>query len=392
MKLEWKTCFKIGASIFLLYLCIYYWAALSGFVGMIFKASAPLIIGCAAAYVINILMSGYEKIYFPKSQNKFVKKSRRGVCMVLALLTVAAVVVLIIGLVIPEFISCLSVVVAELPDSFKKLMDFLERKNLIPENIPDLLSSIDWKSKIGEIANMLTSGIGNVMGFVLAALSSVFSGIVTFVVAFIFAIYLLLDRDRLKAQFNRIMTRYMNESWYKRSIYVLDIMNDCFRRYIIGQCTEAVILGVLCTLGMLALRLPYASMIGALIGFTALIPIAGAYIGGGIGAFMIFMVSPVKALVFLIFLVILQQIEGNLIYPRVVGSSMGLPAIWVLAAITIGGGIMGILGMLLGVPAAATLYRLIKNDVNKDRLKAMENDGLAEAESEKNSNDESINK
>ena len=146
---------------------------------------------------------------------------------------------------------------------------------------------------------------------------------------------------------------------------MLEVLNDSFSRYIVGQCVEAVILGTLCTLGMLVLRLPYATMVGTLIAFTALIPVAGAYIGGAVGALMVFSVSPVKALIFLIFLVILQQVEGNLIYPRVVGSSLGLPAIWVLAAVTVGGGIMGIAGMLLGVPVAAALYRLLKEDVNK---------------------------
>ena len=164
------------------------------------------------------------------------------------------------------------------------------------------------------------------------------------------------------------MQRYLKESVMNKIKYVLSILNDCFRRYIIGQCTEAVILGVLCTVGMLILGLPYATMIGAFIAFTALIPIAGAYIGAGVGAFMIVMVSPIKALVFLIFIVVLQQLEGNLIYPRVVGSSIGLPGIWVLAAITIGGGVMGVGGMLLGVPIAATIYRIIKNDVNKVKI------------------------
>lgn len=152
---------------------------------------------------------------------------------------------------------------------------------------------------------------------------------------------------------------------YNKITYVLSIMNDCFRKYIVGQCTEAVILGLLCIIGMLILQLPYATMIGALIALTALIPVAGAYIGAVVGAFMILTVSPIKALFFLIFLVVLQQLEGNIIYPKVVGSSLGLPGIWVLAAITVGGGIMGIFGMLIGVPIVAAIYRIVKNDVNK---------------------------
>ena len=145
--------------------------------------------------------------------------------------------------------------------------------------------------------------------------------------------------------------------------YVLEVVNDCFHRYIVGQCIEAVIIGSLCALGMAILRLPYATMVGALVAFTALIPVAGAYIGAAVGAFMILTVDPVKAVVFLIFLVILQQFEGNVIYPKVVGSSMGLPGIWVLAAVTVGGGMMGIAGMLLGVPLAAAAYRILRDDV-----------------------------
>ena len=157
------------------------------------------------------------------------------------------------------------------------------------------------------------------------------------------------------------------------SQFALGILNDCFHKFIVGQCIEAVVLGLLCTIGMTIFKFPYATMIGALIAFTALIPVAGAYIGAGVGAFMILTVSPMQALLFLVFIVILQQLEGNLIYPRVVGSSIGLPGIWVLAAVTIGGGIMGVAGMLIGVPLAAALYRILRDDLKKDPLYRDEN-------------------
>ncbi len=365
MKLTWKACLKVVCSVFLLYLLIYYWPSFAGLVKLFIGASMPLIIGCAMAYVLNILMIFYEKHFFPKSHGKKMTKSRRPVCMVLAVVTLFAVVSVIIALIIPELISCIGLLISLLPGAFNEGIALLERFNILPEDILNLLESIDWKSKIGEIANVLTSGVGNVMDIVFSTLSSVFSGIVTALIALIFAIYILLGKDKLHNQCNRLMKRYLSKKIYEKSIYVLEILNDCFRRYIIGQCTEAVILGLLCTLGMFILRLPYAAMIGALIAFTALIPVAGAYIGGGVGAFLILMVSPVKAVIFLVFLVVLQQIEGNVIYPKVVGSSMGLPAIWVLAAVTIGGGMMGVLGMLLGVPVAAAAYRLLKNDLNK---------------------------
>jgi predicted PurR-regulated permease PerM len=201
------------------------------------------------------------------------------------------------------------------------------------------------------------------MDVVIGAVTSVVSGVVTAIIVIIFGIYLLISKDKLSNQFSRISSRYLKKDWNEKIRYMISIIDDSFHRYIVGQCTEAVILGSLCAIGMLILKLPYAAMIGALVAFTALIPIVGAFIGAGVGAFLILMQSPVKALVFLVFIVILQQVEGNLIYPRVVGSSMGLPGIWVLAAITVGGGVMGITGILISVPIAATIYKLIRNSL-----------------------------
>lgn len=282
-----------------------------------------------------------------------------------AFLTLIAVVVLLIRLVLPQLVSCIGLIFSAVPDLIEEIIESLGDWNIISENMEKALSDIDWKSKLGEIFGILTSGVGNVMELVINALSSVFSGVVMALMSVIFSIYLLLGKDTLGKQADRVMRHYLKIDWYKKIKYMLSVLNDCFHKYIVGQCTEAVILGMLCAAGMLLLKLPYASMIGALIGFTALIPVAGAYIGGAVGAVMIFSVSPVQALIFLVYLVVLQQLEGNLIYPKVVGASMGLPGIWVLAAVTIGGGIMGIAGMLLSVPIAATVYQLIKDDMNK---------------------------
>lgn len=365
MKIEWKTCFKIGLSIFLLYLCINFWPSVSGFLGALIGAAAPLLVGCGIAYVINIPMGLFEKHYFPRSSKKFFAVTRRPVCMTISIIAVLAIVSLIVGLVVPQLISCIKLLISLLPGAIKELITFLEDKNLLSDEVYSSLTAIDWKSKIGQIFEVLTSGLGSVMDVVITTVSSVIGVIATVFIGIIFAIYLLLDKERLAKQSSRILNRYIKESICGRISYVLSVFNECFRKYIVGQCTEAVILGALCTIGMLILGIPYATMIGALVAFTALIPIAGAYIGAGVGAFMILTVSPIKAVIFLIFLVILQQLEGNLIYPRVVGSSMGLPGIWVLAAVTVGGGVMGIPGMLLGVPLVAALYKLLKNDINK---------------------------
>ena len=285
--------------------------------------------------------------------------------MFLAFLLIAAIISLIIGLILPELISCIQVILTKIPGTIQYILKAVENIEIMPDNIISTLSNIDWNSRIGNIISTVTSGIGNVMDIAVTTITSVFSGIITAIASIIFAIYILSSKNKLKGQLSKLMRRYLKEKIHNRINHFFAVLNDCFHNYIVGQCTEALIIGVLCTLGMMLLRLPYATMIGALVAFTALIPVAGAYIGAFVGAFMIVTVSPVSAIVFLIFIVVLQQLEGNLIYPKVVGSSIGLPGIWVLAAVTIGGGVFGILGMLLAVPIAACIYKLIKEDVNK---------------------------
>ncbi len=364
MKIEWKDCFKIGLGVFLLYLCVHYWGAVAGLISTIIGAALPLLIGGMIAYFVNVLMTFYERHYFVKKTKPVFDKTRRPVCMLFAFLTILAIIALIVGLVVPQLVSCIQLIVSELPVALEYLVNKAEERNIISGGFADVLSSIDWQSRMGEIIGAFTSGVGNIMNVAVKAVSSVFSWIVSALLSIIFAVYLLLSKDKLKAQVKCVGKFYLKDSWCRKLSYVITVLDDCFHRYFVGQCTEAGVLGVLCTIGMLMLKLPYATMIGALVAFTALIPVAGSYIGAAVGAFMILTVSPIKAIVFLAFIVILQQLEGNLIYPKVVGSSIGLPGIWVLAAVTIGGGILGVFGMLLGVPVAAAVYRLVRDDVN----------------------------
>ena len=317
------------------------------------------------AYIINILMVFYEKRFFARTQNKILKKAKIPVCMLLAILSFILIISVIIGLVVPELASCIRLLISDIPPAMEALLKSELFIELAPEDLYAQLNEIDWKSLMNEVMKFVSSGLGSTVGAVVSAVSTVASNVVTCVLAFIFAIYLLLGKESLMNQCRRVMKNYLPQKAVLKVNYVLRVVNESFHRYIVGQFTEAIILGVLCVAGMLVFQFPYAAMIGALIGFTALIPVAGAYIGGIVGFVMILTVSPVKAVLFIVFLLVLQQLEGNLIYPKVVGGSLGLPAIWVLAAVTIGGSLMGIMGMLIGVPIAAAIYRLIRDDMRR---------------------------
>jgi len=370
---ETRICATVGISAFILYLAIHFWPQVAALLGTLFSAAMPLILGAGLAYIFALPMDFYRRHFFPKSGKKWVAKLRDPLCLVFSVLSVLAVIALVIGLVVPQLISCVRLILDLLPTAMRNIIAFLDEHNLLSEDVLAILNNVDWKSRIGDLFDMVTSGVTGVVGVVISTVTEVISGVVTGFLSFIFAMYILLYRTRLERQFNRVFRSYFSGRVCAKIAYFLSVTNDCFHKYIVGQCVEAVILGVLCAIGMLILRLPYAAMISALIAFTALIPIAGAYIGAVVGAFMILTVSPLKALIFLIFLVILQQLEGNLIYPKVVGTSLGLPGIWVLAAITLGGGIMGVLGMFLGVPLFAVFYRILRRNVkNREALEATE--------------------
>ncbi len=364
MKFDKKNWIYILISIFILFLCIHYWAGFEAFLIKLIPAVTPLIIGCVIAYILNILMSFYEKHYLKKlSGKKWVIKTKRPVCLTAAIFTLFAIIALIILLVIPELVSCVKLLLSEIPPAVEKLMQNETFTKVLPDTIEKTLSGVDWRDYASKIISVLTSGIGNAAETIFAAITSIISLTATIIIGIIFSIYILAGKESLSRKLKKVMANYMPKKIYAKTKYVISVFNKSFYGYIVGQCTEAVILGVLCIIGMLIFRFPYAIMIGTLIGFTALIPIAGAYIGAGIGAIMILTVSPIKALLFILFIIVLQQIEGNLIYPKVVGEKLGLPAVFVLAAITIFGSLFGIPGMLIGVPLTSAIYSLIADDI-----------------------------
>lgn len=366
MNQDWKPWLRLGTTLFGLYLAIHYWAPLCRIFSAGLGAAAPLLLGCVVAYAVNILMSFYER-HLPGHGSSPI---RRPLCLLLALASLAGLVFLVIRMILPELVQCVGLlfqkaapIAEELGALLNQNLDLAQLFNTYGAALAD--GSVDWKEALSTAVNWLSHGLGGVMGSMISLFSSLFSAAFTGVISLIFAIYLLLGKERLSAQAGRLLRTYLRPTWYSHLMYFLKTLDGCFRRFLVGQCTEAVILGLLCMAGMLLFRFPYATMVGALIGFTALIPVAGAYIGAGVGAFMIFTVSPIQAALFLVFIAVLQQLEGNLIYPKVVGSSIGLPGIWVLAAVTVGGGILGIGGMLLAVPLAAACYQMLQADLRR---------------------------
>lgn len=285
--------------------------------------------------------------------------------MLLAFAAIGLVVYGVLRIVVPELVRCLRLLAGSLPDAINQVTQFLQNQELFSgEDAAADLAEIDWNTTLNKAISMLGGGMGNAADLALGAVTGVLSFSADLVIALIFSMYLLLEKETLCRQTQAVMHRYLPGSWIHKIMYVLRVMNASFSSFVTGQFTEAIILGLLCAGGMMLFGFPYAAAVGAVVGLTALIPVAGAYIGGAVGFLLILSVSWVRALFFILYLVVLQQLEGNLIYPKVVGSSMGLPGIWVLAAVIIGAGIGGIGGMVLSVPLASTLYELLRTDVH----------------------------
>lgn len=364
IKQEMKKTIGIAGALAVVYLVIRYWGKVESAILTGFSAAAPLLIGCVMAYVINILMAFYERWYDRLFQVEVKRNVKRTVCLILAFFSLIGVVALIVNLVLPELINCIASFIRLLPDVLELAVDFIGEEQVV-KFFPEIANGFDISVISAEIETVLKSVIGSLggaVGSIFAAVTSAASVMINIVIGLVFSLYVLMEKEKLGRQVRTMIKTYLPKA-ADRCFYITEVLDECFHSFIVGQCIEAVILGALCVIGMLLFRFPYAVMIGVFIGFTALIPIAGAYIGAGVGAIMILTVSPLQAVQFLAFIVILQQLEGNLIYPKVVGSSIGLPAIWVLTAITIGGGILGVAGMLVAVPLFATLYRLVKEDV-----------------------------
>ncbi len=326
----------------------------------------PFLVGTAIAFILNVPMRFIEtKVLGGLLGMKEKSRLKRPISLLLAILFVLVIVAVVSLVVVPELTGTLIGLKRLVPAFFENLQIQSERVFAQYPEIVDYINSIevDWKALMEEVAAFITMGAGSILSSTVTAAVSIASGLATLSISFIFSLYILLQKETLARQFKRLFYAYFPEKTVDRGLTVLRMTERIFSKFFTGQCTEAVILGTMFFVTLTVLRMPFALLIGVLIAFTALIPIFGAFIGCAVGIFLMLMVSPVQAFWFTIIFFVLQQIEGNLIYPHVVGGSVGLPSIWVLAAVSLGGSMMGIVGMLVFIPLCSVGYALLKENV-----------------------------
>lgn len=335
---------------------------------------SPVITALCIAFVLNVLLSALETRVFKfmdNSKRRFVKKSKRPLCIVLTYLIAFAIIVLIIAVVIPDITATVLSLAERLPSFMNEakvwIEDTLEKFNLSQDLVPNI--EINWSGVGSTLKDILISNSNRIFGDTVNITTSVISGVYNTVFSLLISIYILAQKERIGRFIKRFMKAFLPEKAAYTIFYVADKTYTSFSRFISGQLTEAVILGVLCFIGMTIFRFPNAAVISIFIGAAALVPIVGATIGAIFGFLLIIIVSPIKALLFIVFFIVLQQLEGSLIYPKVVGKSVGLPGVIVVCAVLVGGNIGGILGALISVPICAVLYVLLREAINK-RLSA----------------------
>ena len=332
----------------------------------------PFILGGAIVFVINVPMSFLEKKIFEnvKKENKAARKLARPVSLLLTIVLVVGVIALVMIGVIPQLTKTMGSLMINITDFIPQIKiwirDFFHDNREIMKLVDQVQFKPDQAIRWG--ISLLGNGAGNMMNTTMSAVGSVVSGLATFFIAFSFACYVLFQKEKLHVQIRKVLFAFLPKQKADAFLKVCSLTYRTFANFLTGQCLEAVILGCMFVVTLSILRMPYALLIGVLIAFTALIPIFGAFIGCAVGSFLIFMVSPKQAIIFIIVFLVLQQIEGNLIYPHVVGESVGLPSIWVLAAVTIGGNLMGIVGMLVFIPLLSVVYTIFRKVVYQ-RLK-----------------------
>ena len=355
-------------SCFLIYT---YWETVVSICNTIYVASQPFLVGAGIAFVVNILMSFYEKLLVKFIPFGFIAKIKRPIALLSALGTIGLVFTWVVFTVLPDLIDSINTLISQDRSAINNLINWLLKNKSLQKIIQDLGGVTQVRELINSYSAQLLQQIMNGLTNFLTSLTSLPSTLINLFISIVFSCYVLVGKEKLGSQVNRLVDVYLGR-YGKTFHYVVAILNNRFHNFFVYQSIEACILGTLCYIGMRIFNFPYAATISILIGFSAMIPVLGAYIGVTIGTILIMTHSVTLALLFVAYVVILQQFEGNLIYPYVVGGSTGLPVVWVILAITIGSALGGILGMLVSVPVAATLYQIVKdNVVTREKAKAV---------------------
>lgn len=335
----------------------------AGFV-FLMRIVFPFILGGAMAFILNIPMHFLEGRLFAKAKKK---KLVRPVSLVLSILFVVAILQIVLVVVIPEIAATFASISKNIEAFLPKLEQWLTEAFPDSEQLELWIDSLEfnWDKILQSAVNFLKNGAGNVLSSTVTVAKTVINSLMNFFVGFVFACYILLQKEKLSVQVKKVLYAFLPRHAVEKTLQVAALSYKTFSNFVTGQCLEAVILGTMFFVSMSVLRFPYALLVGVLIAFTALIPIFGAFIGCVLGTFLILVSNPVQAIGFVILFFVLQQVEGNLIYPHVVGGSVGLPSIWVLVAVTVGGSLMGVVGMLIFIPLSSVLYALFKGWVHK---------------------------
>lgn len=335
--------------------------------GYIINILSPFLFGIILAFVLNVLVNFIEKKIFGKIKpSKTWQKVKRPVSITLSLILVILIIVFIMNLLIPQLKNSVSLFTESLPEYKEDVIGILNKFDVTDSTINKVSEYLDNFSKV--ITDYIKGNSKDVITVTTEVATSIVEIISKAIIAIVFAIYMIAQKETLRRQFNKLMNAYLKPKTIDKINTVAVTANKTFSNFVTGQCLEALIFGSLCFIGMLIFGFPYAPTISVLIGFTALIPIFGAFIGTALGAFLILMVSPIKAILFVVFIIILQQIEGNFIYPKVVGKSVGLSGMWVLLSVTVGASVGGILGLLIATPLCSLLYSFLTQIVN-DRIR-----------------------
>lgn len=335
--------------------------------GYIINILSPFLFGIILAFVLNVLVNFIEKKIFGKIKpSKTWQKVKRLVSITLSLILVILIIVFIMNLLIPQLKNSVSLFTESLPEYKEDVIGVLNKFDVTDSTINKVSEYLDNFSKI--ITDYIKGNSKDVITVTTEVATSIIEIISKAIIAIVFAIYMIAQKENLRRQFDKLMNAYLKPKNIDKINTVAVTANKTFSNFVTGQCLEALIFGSLCFIGMLIFGFPYAPTISVLIGFTALIPIFGAFIGTALGAFLILMVSPIKAILFVVFIIILQQIEGNFIYPKVVGKSVGLSGMWVLLSVTVGASVGGILGLLIATPLCSLLYSFLTQIVN-DRIR-----------------------